>query len=299
MARAVHAGSNPSCLENYRCGGSRRGIVSYDTRAQLHSRDTLWVVADRRLSYSGRLAPKDDAVKLTILETADGRGVLAYAGLGATALGTQPSEWMSAVLRGRGGLSFEQSLEVLAAAATRELPKHLSAMPDTLHSILIPAFIRGVGSRLYSINHQIDRATGQHRYGNVFHQRSLEPGAPSITLIAAGTGGAYLHRTDKSLARSLHHLVKANDRGKISDYAVADQLARISYRAYKGVGDGTVGPRSIVVWRRRLDVRRDCAGGGHQYYTGTTRDDASPPLPEISWGVQIWVPSPACLWQTW
>ena len=49
----------------------------------VHSRDSLWVVADRRLSYGGRRPPIDDAVKIMDLETTDGHGVLAYAGLGA------------------------------------------------------------------------------------------------------------------------------------------------------------------------------------------------------------------------
>jgi hypothetical protein len=93
------------------------------------SRDTLWVLADRRLSYGGRLQPKDDAIKVMELSTGDGVGILAYAGLGATALGTQPSKWMSAVLRGRGGLTFEQALDVLSAAANRELPRHLLGTP--------------------------------------------------------------------------------------------------------------------------------------------------------------------------
>jgi hypothetical protein len=73
----------------------------------VHSRNSLWLVVDRRLSYGGCLPPIDDAVKVMILETTDGVGLLAYAGLGATSQRTQPSEWMSAVLRGRGGLTFE------------------------------------------------------------------------------------------------------------------------------------------------------------------------------------------------
>jgi hypothetical protein len=60
----------------------------------IQSRDSLWVVADRRLSYEGR-PPKDGAVKVVSLQTDDGIGLLAYAGLGATPRGTQPSEWMT------------------------------------------------------------------------------------------------------------------------------------------------------------------------------------------------------------
>lgn len=110
------------------------------------SRYTLWVLADRRLSYGPTRPPVDNGMKIMGLETHDGRGILAYAGLGATAQGTQPSEWMSNVLRGRGGLTFEQSLGVLANAATVQLPKHLARMlPVGAHFILIAAFIRGVG----------------------------------------------------------------------------------------------------------------------------------------------------------
>jgi hypothetical protein len=47
------------------------------------------------------------------LETADGVAILGYAGLGATALATEPAHWMRAVLRGRV-LPLERSLEVLA-----------------------------------------------------------------------------------------------------------------------------------------------------------------------------------------
>ena len=61
---------------------------------------SIWLLADRRLSYEGRL-PKDDACKVMFLETTDGVAILGYAGLGATARGTEPSDWMSAVLRGR------------------------------------------------------------------------------------------------------------------------------------------------------------------------------------------------------
>lgn len=122
----------------------------------VHSRDSLWLVVDRRLSYGGRRPPIDDAVKVMNLETTDGVGLLAYAGLGATSQGTQPSEWMSAVLRGRGGLTFEQALGVLSAAANKQLPKHLVRMPGGAHFIVVPAFVRGVGSRLYSIDNVLD-----------------------------------------------------------------------------------------------------------------------------------------------
>src|SRR5262249_19640497 len=126
----------------------------------LNSRDSIWVVADRRLSYADKRPPVEDAVKVMDLETTDGVALLAYAGLGATRRGTQPSEWMSGVLRGRGGLTLEAALGILSEAALRELPAHLSHLPGNAHTILAPAFIRGVGARMYTIDNLVDARTG-------------------------------------------------------------------------------------------------------------------------------------------
>lgn len=63
-------------------------------------RESVWLVADRRLSYIGNRY-RDDARKVMFLDTTDGVAILGYAGLGTTALGTEPADWMSAVLRGR------------------------------------------------------------------------------------------------------------------------------------------------------------------------------------------------------
>src|SRR5262249_48951785 len=47
----------------------------------------------------------------------------------------------------------------------------------------------------------------------------------------------------------------------------------------------TVGPRCIVVWRRRPDYRGPLTGGAHQFYTGLDRDGESPAIPNISNGM--------------
>jgi hypothetical protein len=253
----------------------------------VHSRDSLWLVVDRRLSYGGHRPPIDDAVKVMNLETTDGLGLLAYAGLGATSRGTQPSEWMSAVLRGRGGLTFEQALGILSAAANKELPKHLASMPGGAHSIIIPAFVRGVGPRLYSIDNVVDGKTGRHRYRYTSLQRTAVPGSPPPRIAVGGTGGIYLAQKDRGWLRALLRLVDAHDRGKVSDYLIADQLARLNYEAYQGVRDGTVGPRCIVVWRRRPDARRPASGGGHRSYTGIERDRDSHGIPTIVNGMDV------------
>ncbi len=228
----------------------------------VHSRNCLWVVVDRRLSYRRRQPPKDDAVKIMRLETADGVGLLAYAGLGATPKGTQPSEWMSAVLRGRGGMTFEQSLGVLAAVAIRELPRHLLLLQNSSHVIFGPAFIRGVGSRLYSIDNAIDPKTRRHTYRFTNYQQTDVPGSPSNRVAIAGSGGAYFDRKkDQTWHRALLSLVNKHDQGKISERAIADYLAGLNCEAAKGVKDGTVGRRSIVVWCGRPDAPRGMRTG--------------------------------------
>lgn len=246
----------------------------------VHSRDTLWLVADRRLSYGRRRRPVDDAVKLMNLETADGVGLLGYAGLGATQRGTEPSDWMSAVLRGRHDLTFEQALGTLSAVADRELPRFLARTAAGAHFIIAPAFVDGVGPRLYGIDTIIDRDTGKRWYRFASHQRNAEPGAPSPRIAMAGTGGAYLARRAPTWRRALLGLVNAHDRRKISDHRVADALAKLNLETHRGLRDGSVGPRCIVAWRRRRGVP-DASGGGSQAYTGVERDASSPVIPTV------------------
>lgn len=246
----------------------------------VHGRDTLWVLVDRRLSYPAPRRPVDTAVKVMHLETNDGVGLLAYAGLGATPRGTEPSAWMSAVLRGPGGLTFEQALGMLSVAANKELPKHLRDIG--MHFILVPAFVRGFGSRLYSIDIVLDRRRHGLWYRYTSRQQTADPASPSIRLAVAGTGGIYLAKH-----RPLLRLVKANDRGKVSDHVVADHLARLNYEAHQKVPAATVGPRCIVVWRRRPGARSRNWGGGQQCYTGIERDRDLAAVPTIVNGMDV------------
>lgn len=255
----------------------------------VHSRESLWLVADRRLSYGGRRSPIDDAVKVMNLETTDGVGLLAYAGLGATQHGTQPSEWISAVLRGHAGLTFEHALGVLSAAANKELPKHLVNLPGGAHTILVPAFIRDLGPRLYTIDNVFDRRTAKHWYRYTSHQRTADPGSPpSVRIACAGSGASYLARKRGTWGRDILNLVKARDRDRVSDLVVADRLATLNYEAHQCVRGGTVGPRCIVVWRRRPGTRQALlSGGGQQYYTGVARDQDSSAIPTIVNGMDV------------
>jgi len=76
------------------------GVQRVTLVATVNGPETIWLLADRRLTFKSR-PPKDDARKVMFLETTDAVAILGYAGLGATALGAEPADWMSAVLRGR------------------------------------------------------------------------------------------------------------------------------------------------------------------------------------------------------
>lgn len=236
---------------------------------------TIWLLTDRRLSYGGGRGPKDDARKVMILETKDkGRAILGYAGLGATARETEPSDWMSAVLRGRN-LPLEQSLGVLADAMKREFPPHMLQMPGDgtpSHNIVVPAFLGGE-PKLYTIG----LATARDRKTHAFGYWSHEVGTTEVGL--SGSGGAYLLRTSHEWKHALVRAVEAHDSGQLSANAVADHLAKLNYGVSRH--DRTVGPRCVVVWRGKA------GGGGGAAYTRRTRDRRGPSLPLIAGGTDL------------
>jgi hypothetical protein len=248
--------------------------------------ETIWLLADRRLSYQGR-PPKDDARKLMFLETTDGLAILGYAGLGATAVGTEPADWMSAVLRGRS-LTLEQSLGALADAMKKQLPRHIVQMPGApAHNVFVPAFV-GEQPRLYTIDLVFapDRKSYQFRYTR--HVVGIPPAvtarAPRLGL--AGSGGHYLAAQDKRWMRDLLRVARAHDRGQVMALAVADQLAKVNNDVHAGIGDKSVGPRCIVAWRHRKGGGHK-GGGGQQSYTGTARVAESSALPTIANGMDV------------
>lgn len=249
--------------------------------------ETIWLVADRRLSFKAR-APKDDARKVMFLETTDGVAILGYAGLGATAHGTEPADWMGSVLRGRN-LPLERSLGVLADAMKRQLPRHMVQIPGhagPAHNVLITAFV-GDEVRLYTIDMVFtpDRKSYRFRYTRHVVEKPALDASRTPRLGIAGSGAQYLIG-DKKWMRKLLRMVKANDRGRVSTNAVAAHLAALNNDVHLGVRDGSVGPRCIVAWRHRKNGIHK-GGGGHQFYTGTERDGSSPSLPTIANGMDV------------
>ena len=250
--------------------------------------DSAWTVADRRLSYAGR-PTKEDARKIMLLETTDGLAILSYAGLGSTAKGIEPADWMSKVLRGRN-LPLEQSLGVLAEAIKKQLPRHLLGLPvhgEPTHSVIASGFVNNE-SRVYTIDMELE---GRSRYHFRYTRHVIKETISKNRMVAArfvggGSGALYLSR-ERGWKRSLLQLVKANDRGQISSRVLADHLARLNWRVHLGLADRSVGPRCIVAWRHRKGGRHHNGGGGQQFYTGVTRDRDSPSLPHIANGMDL------------
>jgi hypothetical protein len=249
--------------------------------------ETIWLLADRRLSLKNG-TPRDDGCKVMFLETTDGVAILGYTGLGATRRGTQPADWMSGVLRGRN-FPLEQSLDVLAEAMKRQFPHHLLQMPGPgtpAHTVLTTAFLGGQ-PRFYTIDLALapDQQRFSFRYTRHVVQTSIPGRARTPRLGIGGAGAPYLKKDGKWIRRLLH-VVKAHDRRQVSPYAVADHLANLNYKVHLATVDKAVGPSCIVAWRYRKEGVHK-GGGGHQFYTGTTRDSSSPVLPTIANGMDI------------
>lgn len=239
----------------------------------VHGREHVWLLVDRRLSYGGRRPPHDEAVKAASLETNDGVALLGYAGLGATPRGTEPSHWMSAVLRGRN-MPIERALGQLADAATRELPPYLVQTPSRGHTMIAAAFIKDAGPRLYTIDTAVT-PSGEVRYRYTRHQKSGVPLHAQCPRIAVGgTGGLYLRDRRDSWGRELLRIVDAYDGQRVSASRVADHLARLNHEVCRRVQDGTVGPRSIVIYKQRPGSDHPGPGGEHFTYTGRLRETA-------------------------
>jgi hypothetical protein len=185
---------------------------------------------------------RDDARKVMFLQTTDGVAILGYAGLGATAKGTEPADWMSAVLRGLN-LPLEQSLSVLANAMKAQFPRHMARLPSGMtHNVAIPAIV-GEEVRLYAILPPDGK-------GLSYRPTRVVGRTPTRTprLGVEGSGLRYLLR-DRKWIRPLLRVVKAFDRDQISAYTVADHLAKLNYEVH--LKDKTVGPNCIIACRHR------------------------------------------------
>jgi hypothetical protein len=221
---------------------------------------SIWLLADRRLSRKGR-RPTDDGRKVMFLNTTDGSAILAYAGLGATALGTEPADWMGTVLRGRN-LPLEQSLGVLAETMQRQLPRHLIRMPPNriaAHHVIVPAFLDGE-PRLYSI--ELVFAPDRQRYW-FRYTRHVHPLTGAPPRIGIGGSSALRLNQDSKWMRNLVRMVRAHERGNVSLRAVADHLAALNEGGRGRQVSGTTLHSCVALargWRRPALLYRHQAG---------------------------------------
>jgi hypothetical protein len=244
--------------------------------------DWIWMLADRRLSYSNGTA-KDNARKIFCLETTDGRALLGYAGLGSTAMGNEPSDWMANTVRGLN-LPLEQVLNILAESAKRRLPPHLhqlslSGMP--CHNIIIPAFVNE-HPRIYSIDLSLNNNKKQlnFRYTRHVTGKKSSKGDISPRIAIAGSGAHYLHKPKMS-AKNLLRIIKAHDEGKVTPHEVAKQFAKLNFQV--SMKDRYVSKECVVIWRHKN------SGGGYQNFSGLQTDTKTNfgMLPTISNGMDI------------
>lgn len=251
------------------------------------SDESVWIVADRRLTYANG-SYRDDAVKTMALDCVDASVILTYAGLGKTASGTEISDWMSAVFRGRN-MPLENLLAVLTEALKREVPPHLLRMSQggpAMHSILVAGFDRG-DPCVYSIDVQFTLAVpnGMYRYNRwVTSEHDVRKRPPMFAM--AGSGALALYgRTNWQ--RRIKQLMQAHHRGKIPALTVANSLAHLNQDVHDSVRDKSVSDKCIVKWIYRGRGRFEGVGGAHQFYSGTERDLATPTVPTVANGIDV------------
>jgi hypothetical protein len=186
-------------------------------------RESIWIATDRRLSASGK-AICDDAVKIMRLERKDEVALLGYSGLGRTSDGTQPSDWMNAVLRDRNE-PLVQSLEILGGAIDRQIPKYMLRVPgvgDAAHVVLAPAFVAEKPT-LYRLKLDIDAKDKQHSI-SVEQENEGPPRHARIAIAGSGT-----RLVKNSHTRQLARLVSRHEKtkGKLSAFSVAREFAEV------------------------------------------------------------------------
>lgn len=240
---------------------------------------SIWLLADRRLSAPGKV-PVDNAIKIAVLQAADGVALVGYAGLGSTAIGTQPSDWIINVLTGRH-YPIEVSLRTVAKCVGEEFSRHLEAgdgLRPSAHNFLAPSIVYDT-IRLYSIDFTSFKQKSQ--LGFRLHQKEC-PSACSPVAVPFGICGSGTAALLKNMKwkRPLLRAIKAYESGKISENPVTALLAEICMLAHENTADGSVGPRCIVAWRNKLESPRR-GGGGHVFYNGYERMTELPALPTI------------------
>lgn len=237
-------------------------------------RESVWMVTDRRLTVGSRVVT-EEAIKVVDLGTSNGRVLIGYAGIGATAKGTQPSDWIVALLRGARP-DLAQALSHLARAAERQLPPHLKMMRGGSSHVMLIAGFEEAAPKVFAIAQgtAADRTPFALRYEQVFGPPRANGKHPTPRIASTGTGTPALWANKKAWMRKILRLISRHESGDVSSEMVATELAGMNFYAHERT-DGTVGPNCLVVWRYRNGA---VIGGGAQQAFEGLRKAKDPPI---------------------
>lgn len=237
-------------------------------------KESIWLAADRRLTYANGKT-RDNARKFMFLETKDGKAIVGYAGLGATAQDTEPSDWMASVLRGRK-LPLEDCLSVLAEAMQKQFRKHLNFyIPG--HCMLIPAIVDGE-SRLYAM-------VAKRTNSNPCEVRWVREEVSQYgSVCRAGSGMTYTDKDD--WMEYILGRIRGCENGELSPFELAEDLADLNFTVHDLMKEKTVGPTSIVAWRFLKRPPKHMMGG-HSFYSGSKRVGEDAIIPCIGTGDHV------------
>jgi hypothetical protein len=217
-------------------------------------RRSIWVMTDRRLTFADG-SHRDDATKTVNFEATDGLAVIGYAGLGETAAGMQPSQWITNVLRGYK-VPLVDSLNILARAAKESFANRLTDLAwagNAAHTFLIAAHVKKE-PRLYSI----DLLSGDNGLIDFRYTQHVNPRGVAHRLAAAGSGAPFLQAHPRH-ARAILRAIRATEDERIRPETAAEQLAMVNAEVSRNVS--SVSPGCIVLWRYM-----DVGGGAHRTF---------------------------------
>jgi hypothetical protein len=239
------------------------------------TRNELWLIADRRISYADK-APWDDAAKLFQLTATDGSMLVSYAGLGVTVGGMEPSEWLRNSLRNLK-MTVEQARWFIADLVQREFAPQMKtiAWASPGHCFQLLCSVGGKTSAYY-IGLLLDGKTGEVRMEKKVALVDLHrPRGPKTCIQVFGT------KLSKWEFREVQRAISERASGRLSPSATAKALAAVNFGVASRLSTKTVGERCIVTFK-------DGQGGGQSwFFTGTTQDKKSPGFPLVVAGIDM------------
>lgn len=230
------------------------------------------LMADRRITFGdGRTV--DDAVKVFNYDATDGSAIFGYAGLGQTAGGTEPSEWMLRCLRNLA-MPVETAVYMIYEAMAKRLAPHLKGIAwsnsEAEHCVLVLAIVNRKPRQYFlSVKRRVD-GTVEPTYRRLHYDKLR---TPPVLMFAGGSGAHMVSR------REALKVARAHADGRVSDLALARYFASVIARVHLEVAS---------VGRRSVGLTRPAVGGGMPFaFDGTENDVAGANIPQLSRGLNM------------